>query len=274
MSHFTVGVITKDYPIYNKIDALLAPYDENKEVEHFISKEELIAEERQNFEDYKNGTYAKYLADPEAYKANCTNPKHIFYLEQEFPKKFEWTDEDFYKEALQYVADEDVMPDGSVRSMYNPNSKWDWWEIGGRCSGLLMTKDGQQANTLPIKEIANLYDKEKEADAKKFWEIFVEGSTDYSEGEIKEVMSRAFYKKEYLLKIYKTKENYIKCCCSLATYALLIEGKEWEAKGEMCYFGISDEENGAEIKWLERMTEVLTNPDYQDYFLTVVDCHI
>ena len=166
------------------------------------------------------------------------------------------------------------MPDGSVRSMYNPNSKWDWWEIGGRCSGLLMTKDGQQANTLPIKEIANLYDKEKEADAKKFWEIFVEGSTDYSEGEIKEVMSRAFYKKEYLLKIYKTKENYIKCCCSLATYALLIEGKEWEAKGEMCYFGISDEENGAEIKWLERMTEVLTNPDYQDYFLTVVDCHI
>ena len=42
MSHFTVAVITKGKPTEAVLSAMLAPYDENKEVLHYTSREDLI----------------------------------------------------------------------------------------------------------------------------------------------------------------------------------------------------------------------------------------
>lgn len=80
MSHFTVAVITAKK---EKIEEMLAPYDENLEVEPYIerTKEEIIKEARKRKEDYSkeqkegkklSGWQLKYVnaeTDEDLYKA-------------------------------------------------------------------------------------------------------------------------------------------------------------------------------------------------------------
>jgi hypothetical protein len=120
----------------------LAPFDENLETPRYIkyTKSQLIVEQREEIENYKNGNYAEFLRDPEAYKAGCSNKTHIEYLESIFPKKLEWTDEEIYQDVITWY--DDVGENGEVYSEYNPNSKWDWYSLGGRWSGLIKLKEG------------------------------------------------------------------------------------------------------------------------------------
>src|SRR5699024_9687342 len=48
--------------------------------------------------------------------------------------------------------------DGSWRSYstYNPKSKWDWYKLGGRWSGMIKLHNGTQVDKAKIKDIANL----------------------------------------------------------------------------------------------------------------------
>lgn len=140
MSHFSVLVFTDG----NKtVDELLEPYYEGLMFPHYTTKQQLIEKERERFKDYKNSTYAEYIKDPESYKKKYLHarPEHFDYLENEFPKRFSWGDEEFYTEAIRYVEQEDIRPDGSVFSTYNPNAKWDYHVRGGEWSKLPL-KDG------------------------------------------------------------------------------------------------------------------------------------
>lgn len=65
MSHFAVAVITKGKPTEDVLAAMLAPYDENKEVLHFTSREELIKQKRQEISNFIESNYARYLTDKE-----------------------------------------------------------------------------------------------------------------------------------------------------------------------------------------------------------------
>lgn len=136
--HYTVGVILNGS---QSLEEILAPFDENIKVPHYITKQEIIDEQRKSFERYRDTTYAEYLKNPEEYIKNHSNHEsHIKYLTEDFPKKFDWSDEDFYKEGLAYYDEDRVQPDGSVCDTHNPNSKWDWYQIGGRWSGKLKIK--------------------------------------------------------------------------------------------------------------------------------------
>lgn len=126
MSHYSVAVFTKRGE--SEIDQLLEPYDENKEVPHYITREELISRARHWFEYVKNGSYAQYLSNPEKFKAEH-NESYVTYLTGEFEKKLLWNDEDFYKSALKDYDPEQIMPDGTVFSTVNPMAKWDWWYL-------------------------------------------------------------------------------------------------------------------------------------------------
>lgn len=135
MSHFCVYVFhDKD----TSIDTLLAPYDENLVLEPYVeyTKEEAIAKVRKEIEDYKNGTYAEYLKNPEEYeKKYGRNNGHIEYLKDEFPKKLNWTDEQCYEYMKSLYDPNMIDKDGNILSRYNPKSKWDWYVVGGRWSG-------------------------------------------------------------------------------------------------------------------------------------------
>jgi hypothetical protein len=63
------------------------------------TKEELIVEEKQSIEEYKNGTYAQYLADPVKY-AEGKSENHVKYVSEDFPKKLEMNDEEIYQYAF------------------------------------------------------------------------------------------------------------------------------------------------------------------------------
>lgn len=138
MSHFTVLVVGEN------IEDQLAPFDENISLPRYreATKEELIAKGKREIEEYKNGLYARFLKDPDEYKANCHNSGHIEYLEKEFPEKLKWNDNQIHQDQLRWYEPGDIGPDGEVYSTYNPNSKWDWWVLGGRWSGLIKLKDG------------------------------------------------------------------------------------------------------------------------------------
>ena len=52
---------------------------------------------------------------------------------------------------MEYIGD-----NGELYSTYNPNSKWDWYKVGGRWSKILKTKNENYVNIAKKKNILNL----------------------------------------------------------------------------------------------------------------------
>jgi len=138
MSHFTVLVIGDD------VDEIMSPFDETIKLAKYVeyTREELIAKSRQEVEDYKNWIYAEYIADPEAYAQTHKSDQHIQYLEVDFPKRLQWTDQEHYEEAIRWYEPEDIGINGEVYSTRNPQGYWDWYQIGGRWAGKIIVKPG------------------------------------------------------------------------------------------------------------------------------------
>ena len=111
MSHYIVAVIHR---ADQKIEDLLDPYDENKEVEPYIefSKDEAI--------EYGKKHFRPGLTDDEIYKIMLDGR----------------------------TADED----GNLYTTYNDAARWDWWEVGGRWNNRLPTEAGG-VNEAKIKNI-------------------------------------------------------------------------------------------------------------------------
>ena len=153
MSHFTVYVFTKEDG--RDVEQLLAPYDESITYPPYIAltKEQAIAKTRKEIEDYKNGLYAEYLADPVAYEEKCSNEGHLEYIKNEFPKRLNWTDKECYEEQKKFYEEDMIDEDGNLLSIYNPHSKWDWYTIGGRWAGGLVTKEGRETDSDYVSEI-------------------------------------------------------------------------------------------------------------------------
>ena len=78
MSHYSVLVLTDEDTC---VEDLLAPYSENITVAPYVlyTKEQLIAKEKKEIKDYKNGLYAEFLKDPEGYKKKHKHPTRCRY---------------------------------------------------------------------------------------------------------------------------------------------------------------------------------------------------
>lgn len=274
MSHYVVGVVTEEKPSYEYLEDILEPYNENRVVEHTISKQELIDKERESIRSFENGLYKEYLKDPQKYiEENGQNKTHIEYITKIFPKRLNWTDEECYEEAIKIYDEEDILPNGDVVSRYNPNSKWDWWTIGGRWGGLITNKDGEQVDDCLISDMRNLYDEDVAKKSRRFWELYVEGQEPQNSDEEDE-LKHAFYKKEYYTGYYQTKENYAQCQATFSLYAYIDVDGEWHAKGEMGWFGFSDQAKNAEMLWVNEFSKMLKEAGEKGYWLTIIDCHI
>lgn len=142
MTHFVGFAVA---PKGADLDALLAPFDENRETPRFLraTRAQLIEEARSeiakstgpgsNFEDF--------WRDPAAYlQAHCIsdhgllrNSAHVNYLAKELPAQLRFDDEQLYAYAIRFESDLDA--DGAAWSDCNPDSIWDWWVVGGRWDG-------------------------------------------------------------------------------------------------------------------------------------------
>ena len=245
MSHFCVLVIG-DNP-----ESQLERYDENLELpmHRVATKEELIKKERAWIEDYKNYTYAEFLKDPEAYKAHYRNEGHIKYLEEEFPKMLEWTDEQCYQHRIKDYLESiengetwcEVHSDGSLWKTSNENAKWDWYQMGGRYRGRLLLK--QPDNNHP------LYNG---------WQF-----ADVDKGEYERIRKEGRCDQALVGEISNLDE--------LLTFAVVKNG-EWFERGEMGWWAVVSNEKDKDV-WESEVRELLKGLS-DDTLLTVMDCHI
>ncbi len=126
MTHFTVGIIVPSHELPNIesfIADQLAPYDENEEVEPYVSYsvEEAQADLTRDIARFERIIERQ---DPDYNLEKCRD--HLEKLRVTTP-------EEKYRDYIEYHKHFDA--DGEPISTYNPDSKWDWYVIGGRWDG-------------------------------------------------------------------------------------------------------------------------------------------
>ena len=164
MSHYSVAVfLYNGNSLTETVDRLLAPYDEALPVKKELSKTkaEIIQSQREILRrDYKeeysawkknpkayeaehpNPEYSAWKKNPKAYEAEHPNPHHLRYIKS-LPQRLKWSDEELYESYLgddkKRLLSEGLLNEaGDLYETFNPDAKWDWYQIGGRWQGSLI----------------------------------------------------------------------------------------------------------------------------------------
>jgi hypothetical protein len=243
MSHSTVLVVLDgsidESSIEDALAEALEPFDENKETPEYIrwTRAQLIENKRAEIITIRDGNYADYLADPVAYAAAASNPRHVKYLAEEFPKKLAilWDDDALYAEATEY--DEGRLDsEGNLLSTYNPESKWDWYAIGGRWSGSVLNA------TETIHHEAVVHSP-----------TWTDPAWDELGGGVDVVRKEDLMKRE-------------------PTFAFLDKDGEWHEQGRMGWFGMASNEK-SDGEWEYELNALVDKVDPHDW-IVLVDVHI
>lgn len=158
MSHFTVLVIGDD------VEGQLAPYDENMRVEAYKDYLKPHTIERMN-ESWKRRdeqpdaelSFGEFLEGKERLP-----PLSVDHIPDPSPEELlEWLPEAWGGE---YGMDEQGL---YQLTTYNPKSKWDWWEVGGRWRGYFKLKAEamDSAETLAVMGRPGVFDNPPRYDA-------------------------------------------------------------------------------------------------------------
>ena len=264
MSHYCVGVIVKDI---EDVDKALAPFYEGLISDRYIykTKEQVIKDARLELEEEKQKY--EFMSNQEEC-SNTTLKRHNEYLYNEFINLYNKTDEELYQIKKEYQDGEDIDEFGNFTTTYNPNSKWDWYSIGGRWDNYIKTKHGTTCNFAKIKDISFFPDGKTYNDSIRFWEIVVEGENPKDEESIPFTIQAPVY----FINRYKTKENYAKQMSRFETFALLYQGT-WYERGQMSWFGVDDSTPESLEEYSETFDRIMQEVDPDDYFV-IVDCHI
>ena len=263
MSHYAVLVLHKED---QNIDTLLAPYDESLEVEPYLklTNDEAIIKAKEIYDDNN-------------------------YSEKELIKN--------YADDYGYI----ILNDG-LYSTYNPNSKWDWYEIGGRFSKRLeLTEEGRvytaskcekeynididvdlredsdymrYVNSAPIRYIKwfHYLTEEEKNKVRRWWEINIYDAP-LKEGEEKD--KYLFYNPKYYERRYRDAETDIKIQEMPTFFAIITPDGKWHSSCNMGWWACTDGEPEDELKWDLEFYDRFIEPNLNsDLICTVVDCHI
>lgn len=261
MSHFSVAVFTDEY---TTVEDLLEPFDEGIKVEKYIalSKEEIIKKEKEHIKFLKK-IYKEYMKDKRKYRReHINNINHLRFVKT-IPSIAKWNDKKIYKNAIKYYSEEEISKDGGIYSTYNPDSKWDWYEIGGRWSNRLIINDKNNeilhVNYAKVKDIR--------------WDLMKENIKKHLPSYEKAKKENEWRKEDFLRK-YPTEQSYIEGCTRFYTYAVLTPDGEWYEPGKMGWWGISSATPEEEEKFERNYEEKFIKTADPEWFLTIVDCHI
>lgn len=272
MSHYCVGVITKNRPTEEIIAEIMNPFYEGIEVKPYICETpaQYLEKKRRELEDYKtSGPYAQWASDPEKYEEDCSNPAHIEYL-RNFMTIYNSTDEQLLEERKQFYPAEEgegcewIDGDGNVWTTYNPISKWDWYVIGGRWNDCIPLKCGAGTNAAQVKDIdwgVDIdFDKERIVYQDEYNRLINNGDI--------------LYNAKYYSDNFPTIEDYIRDKKQFITFAIIDVDKKWIEKGRMGWFGISSETPQESIVWNKSFYDTFIKDLDQEWYFTIVDCHI
>lgn len=232
MSHYAVAVIhRKD----QDIEELLAPFDENLQVEKYVEYT------RQEAIDYARKHY----------------------------KTDKMSDQECWKMLADDAGEGMTDSEGNIYSTYNPQSKWDWWTEGGRWSGMLKLKNGGTADSARIGDIDFTPDEGTYEQSLRFWDVVVDHQPE-KDGE--DYFS--IYNEQYYREFYGDRETFARQQAAFSTYAVLTPDGTWNAPGNMGWWGVSSESGEESRKWYDQyMDRFIANAD-PDLILTIADCHI
>jgi hypothetical protein len=251
MSHFTVMVVGEDV---------------EKQLEPFwgldLSEEELKKDPRAKFEvEIKAKDVEKEFAK---YKKNRKG------------------DDPSYKSIEEWIEDwHGYYPNekGDYGYYHNPNAKWDWFETGGRWTGLLKLKSGAKGKTgrpglmtSPAEEGYVDSALKKDID----WESMREESREAAIEEWKRIKKETkkedpFYARVYGIRKNDTEKTYAKRHSDFSVFAILKDGK-WYEKGVMGKVGCVSNEKSPN-KWKTEFNEIFDSIKDNER-ITIVDCHI
>ena len=288
MSHYTVlAIIRKDSR--QTLGELLAPYDENKRVEPYVekTKAQLIAEQIQDVEKHRRSHEAALKLSEEEYSA-AVDKENLYrnydLMKGKLPRGYgsiDLTDEDALFKLVKRQYGRELNENGDLISTYNPNSKWDWYSVGGRWAGQLRMKNGAPVDSALSRFVdwdamfrSSPTTAAKNAD---FWDEYVlgkvpEGVEDV-DGHIRDKFGFVFYRPEYYLEYYGTKEEYVRRMGLWYTYAVVDE-KGWHEPGKMGWFGCSGATADSKKDWEDNFRSRFIDTLGPDDKVVLVDCHI
>jgi hypothetical protein len=265
MSHFSVLVIGSN------VEELLSSYDENLEdVEPYVDKS---ADQIQlDFENHKRGIITANK-DPAKLNSFERLTLSLSVVTDEWIKEWSGQELDEY---------------GNTLSTYNPDSKWDWYEIGGRWTGSLKLKRGKKG----IRGKPGIFGDHTERDPTRCdqckikdvnWKVMHKEAQDGVKSTWDTLMNpgdNCMYRPSYVdiqrqlhIDMYGTKEEYVKRRGIWTTYALLSESDGWVEPGQMGWFGCSSADTKSRDEYDEKFVQIVKSYP-KDTMITVVDCHI
>ena len=150
----------------------------------------------------------------------------------------------------------------------NPNAKWDWYTLDGK-DYMFDPKEGETTEEYRYRK--NQLNFRPEVDVRKqsaFWDHYVNGEP-ISEG-IDGIPP--FFRKEYYLRRYGTKEQFLKEMSIVYPYAFVTPDGTWHSPGDVGWFGCSDENAETMNSYLEEWFKFLEDPS--NPYVSLVDCHI
>lgn len=274
MSHYPVAIFTKNG--LDEVDELLKPYDETIAVEPYVAltREQLIHREKDMLQSAFSGPYSRWQIDPEGYEKGCSNPAHIEFLKS-LPTLLKQSDEELYQTAIDGYDADRITSGGGLLSVYNPVSKWDWYLIGGRWTGMLILKEGcegERGEPGLMTPTSEYYDSALTADVdfEAISRKYMRNMQPYDE-----FLKSGVYTKEYMMEKYPTEDEYIRRKSLFQTYAVITPDGVWHAPGEMGWWAMSSETPDQERDWQMDYHERFIKPAIENgWHITIVDCHI
>lgn len=153
MSHFC-GIVFVDAKstteAVTEVASILNPYDENLAVEPYIykTKEDLIKDIKNRAEESK-----KYIEE----NAETTDPfkaDHLIHLQNDL---ILWNNFESDLTCLEYAKEHYTLDEeGNELTTLNPNSKWDWWVVGGRWQGCILHAGDYDTDCAPKEALTNI----------------------------------------------------------------------------------------------------------------------
>lgn len=229
MSHFTVLVISKTNDP-DELTRLLAPYDENTAVEPY-------------FEKIEEGRWNHYI--DWCVKEN-KDPTSDF--------------EDYWGRPK-------AVENGQVGylSTHNPQSKWDWYQLGGRWIGELISTDPERVvGDTGLFTAAPTNPNACDGSRKRYIDFDAMGAAQVAR--LKEA-----YQRDAQARHGQTEHEFVTEHFSpWRTFAVVTSNGEWHQRGEMGWFGASYDEVD---NWPEVFARLVGEADDDDWFF-VFDLHI
>lgn len=303
MTHFSVIVCTDDP---KRLDEIMAPYDENREVEPY--------------RNYQEGDPASYWGVFALRKHEGLNPDDA---------TLTWAQ---VAEAnnRRYDDDEPLLLDDSGRaytmSTRNPDAKWDWYSVGGQWAGYFVARKGAHARVIPPNRNHRSQDvimpgrcdggrkadldldalrEVKAAEARKTyaeyqsvvagtpealpWSAFRDNISEgngytidqardeyHSQPRVQALSQSEFrWYDDVIAEFGKPEKLYVEQARAQAVpgYAIIATDGHWMAPGTMGWFAMSDDSEGDRIGYWEAANAYIDALEDSTY-LVALDCHI